>query len=325
MRAVTCLASAASPAAMVRLDDYATSVCAVAATPIFDGTEPMPPSFTAGLTPGGASLVAAPTIIAPDGSFTAQKLVEDGTNGRHGFQPSAAVNSLTATTTMYAKAAERTFLQITIYTLSAGRVYAFFDLINGRITAQGIWVGTQPFIPFTATMQPALNGWWKCTVSANNTAAGVNLTSLFSAISDRAAMTGVLVDTNPSYQGNGSWGIYVWQRRDYNTVFAPVGPQFSIDGSFDDPNSLDFPVPAASMFWWTASQANGAQAQISFIIAAAPLWARTRLTNGVGQVRATFLQVGDHSHSNITAGKFSPFLMVDDIIPGDNFLKNGGS
>ena len=39
----------------------------------------------------------------------------------------------------------------------------------------------------------------------------------------------------------------------------------------------------------------------------------------VGAVRATFLQVGEHSHSNITKGPFAPPKLADEGAPGTNF------
>ena len=40
---------------------------------------------------------------------------------------------------------------------------------------------------------------------------------------------------------------------------------------------------------------------------------------GVGSVRATFLQVGEHSHSNISKGPFAPPKLADETKPGTNF------
>jgi hypothetical protein len=40
---------------------------------------------------------------------------------------------------------------------------------------------------------------------------------------------------------------------------------------------------------------------------------------GVGSVRATFLQVGEHSHSNISKGPFAPPKLADEMVEGTNF------
>jgi hypothetical protein len=105
-------------------------------------------------------------------------------------------------------------------------------------------------------------------------------------------------------------------------IVCSGGGQFSLFHSHDDPNDLVNPVPVGSMFWDNsllpaAAQSGGAN--VTFQIMTCPLYFRLNLTSGVGSVRATFLQVGEHSHSNISKGPFAPPKLAGAGAPGTNF------
>jgi hypothetical protein len=106
-------------------------------------------------------------------------------------------------------------------------------------------------------------------------------------------------------------------------IVVSGGGQFLLDYSFDDPNDLVSPVPVAQMTWDRTLLPPAAQmgtANVSFQMMACPLYFRLSLGTGVGSVRGTFLQVGEHSHSNITQGPFAPPFMAEDAMAeGSNF------
>jgi hypothetical protein len=96
-------------------------------------------------------------------------------------------------------------------------------------------------------------------------------------------------------------------------IFVSGGAAFALVHSDDDPNDLVNPVPAASMAWDNSLLPLAAQsgaASVTFQVMASPLWFQLKLTNGVGSVRATFLQVGTHSHSNISKGPSAPLFAL---------------
>jgi hypothetical protein len=105
-------------------------------------------------------------------------------------------------------------------------------------------------------------------------------------------------------------------------VVASGGGAFALEHSFDDPCDLVSPVPFANMTWDDSllpDDVKAGNASVSFQVMAAPLYFRLNLTNGVGAVRATFLQVGEHSHSNITQGPFAPPLIASATREGSNY------
>jgi hypothetical protein len=95
-------------------------------------------------------------------------------------------------------------------------------------------------------------------------------------------------------------------------VVCSGGANFWLAHSFDDPNDLVNPVPLANMFWDNSllpPSVDVSNMSVSFAIMATPLWFRLAMTNNVGAIRATFLQVGEHSHSNISQGPFAPPIL----------------
>ena len=105
-------------------------------------------------------------------------------------------------------------------------------------------------------------------------------------------------------------------------IVCSGGGAFTLRHSSDDPNDFINPVPVGSMFWDNSLLPTAAQsgsASNSFEIMAAPLYFLLTLTGGVGSVRATFLQVGEHSHSNISKGPFAPPKLAEAGAPGTNF------
>ena len=141
----------------------------------------------------GAASITSNTIVAPDGTLTGDKLVEDTATNTHLVQPSISPSYTSGTTytySVFAKAAERTFLQLRV--TASSQFSASFNLSNGTASQQS--AGT------TAEITAVGNGWYRCaiTFAANATAAG-------------ASRIGVMFDaTTQSYTGDGYSGIYLW-------------------------------------------------------------------------------------------------------------------
>ena len=130
--------------------------------------------------------------IAPDGTFTASKIIEDGTTGTHYIWQQQTTTAQAYTFSVYAKAGERTRLGFREDQTGAS---ALFDLSAGTVantTGSG----------FTATITPVGNGWYRCTMSGTYAAASTRH-QLY--VQSSAATAG-----NSSYAGNGYSGVYLW-------------------------------------------------------------------------------------------------------------------
>ena len=133
----------------------------------------------------GQATVSANTAIAPDGTTTADTLIEDSTNNYHSINYTAGTVGAIETYSFYAKASGRSWLGVQI-----GSVFnAYFDISNGVL-------GTVS--SGTASISSAGNGWYRCTVTVTRAGNTNNRIFLGSA------------NGTVSYLGNGTSGIYIW-------------------------------------------------------------------------------------------------------------------
>jgi hypothetical protein len=144
-----------------------------------------------------ASVLAGATI-APDGTPSGFKIVEDTSNNQHGINAGPAVSSgVTYTGSYYIKAAERTQAEIIFFGGSAtgGSVIgSSFNLVNGTVT--------NSTASTTSTIVSAGNGWWRCSVTYTTVGAGLMNVNVFSSTSTTVG--------GRTYQGNGTSGIFAW-------------------------------------------------------------------------------------------------------------------
>jgi hypothetical protein len=140
-----------------------------------------------------ATTITANTIVAPDGTLTGDKLVEDTTNTSHNVNRSQGVTTGTSYAfTVYAKAAERSFFRLQSFNATGDAESAIFNLTTGTIVSQS---GTS-----ASTITPVGNGWYRCSVIV------INDTDTSSTLSIQLYSDG----TTASYTGDGYSGIYIW-------------------------------------------------------------------------------------------------------------------
>jgi hypothetical protein len=150
------------------------------------------------------SSITSNTIVAPDGTLTGDKLVEDTTaNNTHLVSETAAFTTGTIyTLTVFAKAGERSAITLItdgIITPSGG---ARFNLTNGVAS-----LATGSLVSFEMVARG--NGWYRCSITAT-------------AISTAPASWQLRLDTGitSSYTGDGYSGVYIWQAQLEAGAFA---------------------------------------------------------------------------------------------------------
>jgi hypothetical protein len=145
------------------------------------------------------SSVSANITTAPNGTFTADKLVENTAASTGHYAAPASISTAIGQRyilSVYAKAAERTFLQLitTGPAPGGGNLIAGFDLANGT-------AGT-PSSTATSTITPVGDGWYRCSLAfpvSAGTTAGIQI---------RISLTS---GTSPSgYTGDGTSGLFLW-------------------------------------------------------------------------------------------------------------------
>ncbi len=137
------------------------------------------------------SVINQNVIVAPDGTLTADKLVETTATALHGVGTAASIFTAggTYTISVFAKAAERTRLLVA-FANDAGDP-ATFDLANGTVVSTG--AGN-----LGAFINAVGNGWYRCVSVVSPTKANPYPTFIL----DNG--------TTNNYTGDGYSGIYIW-------------------------------------------------------------------------------------------------------------------
>ena len=191
-------------------------------------------------------------VMGPLGFLGAEKLVEDTATNTHLIQQTPTYQADTIYThSVYAKAGERSFLQIR--TTSTSTFSASFDLVNGTYS--------QLAANTTASITSVGNGWFRCSIT---------FTALASAAS--ATRLGVMLnDTTQSYTGDGTSGIYIFGAQlsdsasldpySYNFGAAPAstayyGPRFDYDPVTLAPKGLLIEEQRTNLMTWSDDFSN---------------------------------------------------------------------
>lgn len=144
----------------------------------------------------GAITVTANNTTAPDGTMTADRLVEVATTAQHRTSNVTSIGVIAGvahTFSFYAKPSGRNHVHSRIITGGTNvDAQAVFNLVNGTFLASA---GT------TATITDVGDGWFRCTLSAVLTA---NSAVCFANLATTTSLT------VPSYAGNINNGVFFW-------------------------------------------------------------------------------------------------------------------
>jgi hypothetical protein len=135
------------------------------------------------------STITANATTAPDGTSTADKIVENTSNAAHYVNSTNASSGVITTVSFYAKKNERDFAMVFL-TGTAGSA-AWFDLTNGT-------VGTKQGAVLSHSITFAGSGWYRCTATYSSISSNDFAISLSTA------------DSVFSYTGDGTSSIFIW-------------------------------------------------------------------------------------------------------------------
>ncbi len=152
------------------------------------------------------STVTTDVITAPNGTTTADKLIETATSGDHQvYKTFSATDNTTYTLSTYAKAGERSIFRLYVQKKD-GATYSYvdFELSTGTKIAEHAGA--------TGTITNVGNGWYRCTLSVN---VGTGATASPVAILSYATIS----------TGSGTNGLYIWGAQ--LETASSVGPYFA--------------------------------------------------------------------------------------------------
>jgi hypothetical protein len=246
-------------------------------------------------------------IIAPDGTLTADKLVENTEFGPHHVNriPFSFTNGVSYTLSGYYKAAERTRIIMQLGNNGApfpsgGAHAGSFDLATGLVIAAGTSLTS-------ATIAPVGDGWYRCSITAVAQATATD--TIFVAF--------LVESTNTfSYAGDGTSGIYIWgaqlEQGSFPTSYIPTttstvtrtADNASITGS----NFSDFYNPSEGTIYTVFRKSLGTQTnQYPFAISDNTVNNRfTLFTSGSSTLNFRLLSSGSSfnpSNLSFTAGE----------------------
>jgi hypothetical protein len=184
--------------------------------------------------------ISANVVVAPNGTTTADKMVEDVNTNSHVVDQNGMGYALNAqqTITVYGKEAERKYLNVAAAVLGAGVNYfvATFDVSAGTVIKSANALGGTLV---STSITPEGNGWYKCVVTGSfNTGSQIRLQI---GISDSNNPT-YGADGGVSYTGDGTSGIYIWGA-DLRPTNQGVGlPAYQRVNTSTDYDSTGFPV-----------------------------------------------------------------------------------
>jgi len=136
--------------------------------------------------------ITANAVVAPDGTLTADALIEDVQSASHYVTQSATTTSAAYTLSVFAKASSWSWVYVRIADSGNIARSVWFNVATGSIGATGVGI--------TPTIQPLSNGWYRCNATISSAFAG-----------SQTPRIGVSnADGTETYTGDGTSGIYIW-------------------------------------------------------------------------------------------------------------------
>jgi hypothetical protein len=173
--------------------------------------------------------VTANAATAPDGTTTADKLVENTVTASHAlYQTTTTVAGVVYTYSVYIKAAGRSFAQLRYENSGATQFWAVnINLTTGAFTTASFGSPTNT----AASVTDVGNGWWRVVISVTS-----NNTSFLGIIFPQDSLG------NNSYTGDGTSGVLVWGADLRVTNVGTDLPVYQRIAASTDYDAAGFPV-----------------------------------------------------------------------------------
>lgn len=146
----------------------------------------------------GNCTITADAVVAPNGTTTAERLVEDATNGEHSLYYSQTITNVTQTFSVYAKAGERSLMALQFSNFVNAAAQVGFNLATGTVLFTG--AGNADYSNISARIDSIGNGWFRCSLTATKGSVNTSNNPLIQAYNGSSS----------SFASNTSTGFYIW-------------------------------------------------------------------------------------------------------------------
>jgi hypothetical protein len=147
--------------------------------------------------------ITANTTTAPDGTLTADKLVEAAANVEHQMWRGSTITAgATFTASIFAKAAERSVVRIQCEGDISSGPFAVFDLSTGTVASTGVTGGNPGTAFISARIVPFPNGFYRLIVTGK-----IGTTDTTAYIHPKLMQS---TGGATTYLGDGTSGMYFW-------------------------------------------------------------------------------------------------------------------
>ena len=161
---------------------------------------------------------------APNGTTTADKLVETAATTSFLAVQSITGASYPVTFAVYVKAAERTAMYLRLYIGTNNWEAAVFDLATGT-NSQNASGSASTFTQKTQSIETIGNGWYRCSITAIFPSASVGCNVMLSNVA--SGLTFATASGEYSYAGVASNGLFVWGAAAYRSDLGGMQPNTS--------------------------------------------------------------------------------------------------
>ena len=145
------------------------------------------------------SSISQNSVVAPDDSLTADKLIENNTNNQHVIYKPRTGSNETVTLSVFCKAAERTKVWLQLSNFSTATAQAIYNLSAG--TASSPNANNADYTNSSTSIIAYPNGWYRCILTT--TKGSVNTTN-------NPSISTADASNNLIYLGDGTSGVYIW-------------------------------------------------------------------------------------------------------------------
>jgi hypothetical protein len=147
-----------------------------------------------------SSTITSNATTAPNGTLTADKIIETAVNDAHLTVQSKSISASVITASVFLKKSELQYAVVFISNTINKNFAVLFDVNNGTVVTNFTSIPSYA-APTSSSIEDMGNGWYRCTVTATDSFTNADLV---------IALNKSGTDSGFSYVGDGTSGLFLW-------------------------------------------------------------------------------------------------------------------